>query len=336
MSADIVSPVSTHMDEERKPMLHNLQALRALAAVLVVLHHNIGGVFIWGHYGVDVFFVISGFIMVHVLNEDARPLAFFVRRIIRIVPIYWLVTLAIFAVGLALPGALQSSDGDWGELAKSLFFIPYYSEDRAMYHPIVHVGWTLNYEMFFYLVFGACIALRRRGLIVGVCTAILLGLVGLGQIVEGGRIFAFYTDPILLEFAAGMLLALVWHKWRLGPVAAWGLVALCLVAFIVLDPIREHYGRGILIGPFALLMVAAAMAAENAGHAITNRFVLLLGAASYSLYLTHVYVLGGLERLPLPDWLLWLWVPLVPAVAVALYLVVEKPSNRFLRRLLPR
>jgi exopolysaccharide production protein ExoZ len=314
-------------------MLYNLQALRALAAVLVVLHHNIGGPLIFGHYGVDLFFAISGFIMVYVIDTEAGVADFYTKRIIRVVPLYWVLTLLLFAVGALRPGLLESSSGDLTELFKSLFFLPYYAEEKEMYHPIVFVGWTLNYEMFFYLIFGGFIVLRDRVRVVAATSAVMVALVVIGSVFEGGRVFQFYTAPILLEFVAGMVLALFWQRLRMNGWAALAVMAAGVALFAVLDPYREFIDRGYLVGPVSLAMVAAAMAAENAGHVVRNQFILLLGAASYSLYLTHTYVLGLLDRIPLPG-AQYLWIIMVPAVAIASYYVVEKPANRYLRKLI--
>lgn len=312
--------------------LNNLQALRALAAIMVVLHHNYGGPFIWGHYGVDVFFVISGFIMVHAVDPSKGAIDFYTRRVIRIVPLYWSITLGLFAVALLKPGLITSSDGNVTDLIKSLAFIPYWSEDIQVYHPIIFVGWTLNYEMFFYLLFGSCLWLQKKRQIVILCLALLLTLVALGFLFDGGPIFRFYTSPILLEFAAGMALALGWHKLKLETFPAVMTVLVCLVTMAFVDPYREFFHRGLLIGPVALVLVAASLAAENAGHYVKNRLILLLGAASYSLYLSHVYVLGLLDRLPIPG-VEALWVLAVPVASILLYEWFERPVGSKLQKL---
>jgi exopolysaccharide production protein ExoZ len=226
---------------------------------------------------------------------------------------------------------LESSGGDVTELLKSLFFIPYYSEAKGVYHPIVYVGWTLNYEMFFYLLFGAFIFLGERAKVVAVTAAIMVALVVIGLVYDGGRVFEFYTSPILLEFVGGMGLALYWQKMKLGVMPVLAISLACLLLFAAFDPLRVSVDRGFLIGPVALVLVAAAMAAENAGHIVRNRFVLLLGAASYSLYLTHAYVLGALGRIPLPG-VEYMWPVLVFVVAFGSFYVVEKPTNDYLRK----
>src|SRR5262249_39672775 len=135
--------------------LDSLQALRAVAALSVVLYHIdfIGR----GAFGVDIFFVLSGFIICHVTAADRQH--FLLKRLIRIVPLYWARTLVVCALALAAPRLLQTTSDSWMGLLKSLFFIPYEKESGRVY-PVLFLGWTLNYEMFFYVVFSIALALR--------------------------------------------------------------------------------------------------------------------------------------------------------------------------------
>jgi exopolysaccharide production protein ExoZ len=209
------------------PKIHSLQALRAIAASLVVVDHtllelsgnkpgaaltNIAWTF--GSIGVYVFFVVSGFIMVHVswsqFGGAHASLTFFRRRTIRIVPLYWLGTLAAF--GFHKISATHGAQDGWRELAYSFVFVPYQNDDGA-WSPILPQGWTLNYEMVFYVIFalGLC-APRRVGLpIVG---AALLALVSGGARSPPAAV-AFLASPIILWFLLGIALAVVWRRWKL-------------------------------------------------------------------------------------------------------------------------
>ena len=151
--------------------LFNIQALRAVAAFLVVFVHIDrlaelagfrAGTTVFGNTGVDLFFVISGFIMVVTVTERPQsPAQFFRHRVARIVPLYWLVTLAVFTLALVAPVLLQSTRANPAELLKSLAFIPYRRFDGQM-HPLVFVGWTLNYEMMFYALFAVGMLFSRK------------------------------------------------------------------------------------------------------------------------------------------------------------------------------
>jgi len=125
-----------------------LQYLRAYAALLVVFFHaavNAQSGFIVGEAGVDIFFVLSGFLMWRITNEQTAALAFLRNRIRRIVPVYWIASLLVFV--LAELGLTSRIVADLGHLLASLFFIPYKGPGGV--YPILIVGWTLNYEMFF-------------------------------------------------------------------------------------------------------------------------------------------------------------------------------------------
>jgi exopolysaccharide production protein ExoZ len=122
--------------------------------------------FAWlGQVGVDIFFVISGFIMYFVHRGDfARPgmvKRFFLRRLVRVVPTYWLLT-TLTVVGLVLlPGLFNSRTTDWGWITASYLFVPWQSPAGDI-SPPVGPGWTLNYEMYFYVIFGSLLLMPRR------------------------------------------------------------------------------------------------------------------------------------------------------------------------------
>ncbi len=170
-------------------MINNLQVTRAVAAYMVVLFHFLA-LFVWHLYpeakyltfgaaGVDIFFVISGFIMV-VTTSDGKtgPADFLAKRIARIAPIYWLITLVLVAMSLAglKPIGILRMQADW--VVKSLFFIPFNRDGYV--EPINSVGWTLNYEMFFYVVFAVCLTVRQNSARVLLLCATMLTLAIIG------------------------------------------------------------------------------------------------------------------------------------------------------------
>src|SRR5690348_14430150 len=127
--------------------LHNIQLLRAVAALMVVCIHLDAmfsklGVLI-PDAGVDLFFVISGFIMVQV-SSNTLPRMFFARRLIRVVPLYWTMTFLIFICAAIAPSLFVNTSADFISLAKSLLFIPFAKSDVGMAQPLLFVGWTLN------------------------------------------------------------------------------------------------------------------------------------------------------------------------------------------------
>ncbi|HWO11132.1 MAG TPA: acyltransferase [Polyangiaceae bacterium] len=287
-------------------MIDNIQALRAAAALLVVFVHleafaRVLGLPIVGHGGVDLFFVISGFIMVH--TTRARPVGpgpFMLNRLVRIAPIYWLITLAVYAVALVAPSLLQATVADGAQLAKSLAFVPF-RKSNGLVQPVLFVGWTLNYEMFFYALFalGLLFRDRRRGALAVVVA--LGGLVSVGALLRPESVVAeFYTRPIILEFAAGMALAGLGGGARCDSVLgrrAVGLACALGLGAVVLLPLAFPAAPRVLAqGVPATLVAACAIVLHHSGVRWSNRWLLGLGNASYSLYLTHPFVTQATQK----------------------------------------
>ena len=256
----------------------------------------------FGPKGVDLFFVISGFIMA--LTTAAKPISagrFFAFRIVRVVPLYWLATLLMVACAVALPQLFKSLHFDAVTLTKSLLFIPHYSLSWPDYvYPVLVPGWTLNFEMFFYALFAASLLLPRARA-AALATALCL-LVGIGLFFGPfTNPFALtYTDPRLLEFAIGMGIAWSYmHKHaRAGLVASLFAIA---AGFFLLS--RPDSTISVIAG--ATIIVYGSLHPRIL--AWQNRPLLELGNASYSIYLSHLFALGALRVV---------WVRLVPTLAL--------------------
>lgn len=202
-------------------MIRPIQYLRAIAALMVVWHHSVGQIpetleFIrlplWGVYGVDLFFMISGFIMlVTTWDKPIAPMEFMEHRIKRIVPLYWAATLLIVVIAVISPNIFKNFKFDTASVFKSLFFIPYNSLAEPGYtYPLVVQGWTLNFEMFFYALFAATLLLRK-GWRVPVMVSTLVVLVASGFIFHPTSLaLQVYTNYRLLEFGAGMTMGWLW------------------------------------------------------------------------------------------------------------------------------
>lgn len=330
-------------------MIRPIQYLRALAALTVVWGHSLYvmpstaerlGVPYFGGSGVDLFFVISGFIMVVTTSgSDVTPQKFLLLRIIRVVPLYWLATLAWIAYT-----AFESSSSDPyppGEIAKSLLFIPYASPGfPSGVWPILNNGWTLNYEMFFYALFALSLAAPRRLRLPGLAVA-LTGLVVIGRVFGpfANSVASTYSSAYLLEFVAGMVLA---DGWLRGGSRDSLPQSLFLIVFGLYCIGSVHSRLTILGGAF--LIVAGALNPRIC--AIQNRPLLELGNASYSIYLIHQFVLAALA-------VRWLRVfpvatrassvffmasalLLCAAAGCLCYWFIEKPLTARLRRLVTR
>jgi exopolysaccharide production protein ExoZ len=329
-------------------MLVNIQALRGLAACLVIFVHldvflGALGFITFGSCGVDIFFVISGFIMVYTTqSRHVGPINFFINRLVRIAPTYWLLTLAVFALAVTVPHLLGATRAEPSELLKSLLFIPF-QKSNGRFEPILFLGWTLNYEMFFYVLFALGLLFKKCSSIVTILILLTLSLVGLG-LKPNETISHFYTDPFLLEFGLGMLIA---RGMPLLPAQASRsarlfvfVVAIAAVLTLVWEPLLDAGPRLLVFGVPSAVLVASAVTLERWGWKVTSSPMLLLGDASYSIYLTHPFVTQPLQRLAphLPQRnlitvLLLVLTPLVVAgCGIAFFKFVERPLTVNLRR----
>lgn len=278
------------------PKLLSIQYLRAAAALMVVFFHADGMAQEYFHFsglqfgaaGVDIFFVISGFIMwITTASERTTPGSFALHRFIRIVPLYWVMTLLLYGSWL-----IFRDPANWPplwNLVRSLLFIPFVSPRTGEIQPLLIAGWTLNFEMFFYAVFACALLTARRYRALVVC-AILGVLVILPLfVVPSGAVALTYTSPLLIEFMIGCLLGVMYERGALPrpQVAAFLLVTgfgLLLTSGMLsaasLDATRFfHWGVP------AFLIVTGALGLESALK--TWRVPMLLGDASYSIYLVH-------------------------------------------------
>ena len=282
-----------------------IQYLRGIAASLIVLHHALGFPAVRGWYpvpfaevGVDLFFVISGYIMWTTTAGAARgPVGFWQARLVRIVPLYWVFTTLYVAMALALPGAVQSAALDFVLIVKSYLFIPAHNAAHGGIQPVYTLGWTLNFEMFFYLVFGLCLLIQPRPLRLCAIVIALGGLVAAGaRWPSSGAVWTTYTSPMMLEFLAGVLIGATAPAFKRAPPGlGWALVALGLAWFVIATFGPAAVSRVAAFGGTAVLLVIGALVLEALARQQPSRLALLIGDASYSIYLAHPFPLRVLQ-----------------------------------------
>jgi exopolysaccharide production protein ExoZ len=299
-------------------LLVNLQLCRAFAAIMVVVGHSLHDVgSISGHgdvdleyqmnwgFGVDVFFVISGFIMVHVSAPDfATPNAswrFLSRRLIRIVPLYWTLTTLLIVGSCFAPGLLNVPIGGLGHIINSYLFIPDWRPDMSAMRPVMALGWTLNYEMMFYVLF-ACAMFLPLNRAVLLLTSVFVGAVVFKMLFHIDQSqFSYWMDPLILEFLLGVYLAMAYRAgWRLSAVASLALTLAALASLTtgLVDALGLDTDVHILrYGVPALMLVAAAALGPALPDSIFTRFGAGLGDASYALYLVHPFVIRPLRAI---------------------------------------
>jgi len=258
-----------------------------------------GGLFAFGHAGVDFFFVLSGFIIAFIHASDVgRPdrLAGYARkRVVRIYPTYW-AALALMGALLVVSPTAERTEQQLGTVLSSIFLLPWPTQ------PILQVSWSLVHEMMFYLLFGLLLLNRR----LGVAALAVWGLITLWNIIvtwtTGAPQFSGLLNSLVfrifnIEFFFGMAVAVAirgrWiHRPRVMIVAGLalflgvGLYESFGPAYPVEWPPRHlGYATG------AALTLYGLAGAEVAGRLRTPRAFVALGAASYSIYLTHVIIL---------------------------------------------
>jgi exopolysaccharide production protein ExoZ len=281
-------------------MFLSLQYARGIASLMVVYAHFSGfkvfevlGLPEFGGVGVDLFFVISGFVMWE-SGQKHTVSQFVIRRIARIVPAYWFYTSVLVAIAWCAPALAPNIKFDAWALASSYFFIPY-TNFQGQQNPILLQGWTLNYEAFFYLVFGFSLLLQTRGRRFAFVTCVLLLLLASGNsLLPKGATTTMVTSPMLLEFILGMALSEFLRCWspKSGLAMALGVAGATLL--VVLDiSIDATQWRAIYFGIPSTLLLMGLLGLEPMLRRRPLRPLHRIGDISYSLYLCHPFALSG-------------------------------------------
>ena len=321
--------------------LQNLQALRAVAATAVVMAHlgALGARFPavgteFGVYGVDIFFVLSGFIMSYVTRSSwGRPGSFLVHRALRIYPLWWICL--IIAAPWISRYLFQAPDMYFGYVARSWFLWPAISP-RGDLLPLLVPGWTLAYEAAFYLFFAALMPFDRRGLVVKVLLVFGAAWACSSLLPSGSAEQRFLANPIYFEFALGALVADMHARDFLN--ARWISVT-CLVAFalVIVAVVSKMNPDGVwrfaICGVPAAAVLMLALYMESRGR-FAPTWLVFLGEASYSLYLTHTMTISRLQAF-FSGWFGLLAIALLCLlVGIIVHLCVERPllwAARWLR-----
>lgn len=342
------------MIEARKQNFASIQAGRGIAALLVVLYHAsarifvqqkyggmsvFGGVFDFGHAGVDFFFVLSGFIVAYVhgeeLNRPERLFNYLRNRLLRVYPVYWLVLTGFLLLTL-LPLGFNSEMKLTPEIISSSYFLM----GRFDQPTVVNVAWTLFHEISFYFVFALAIYSLRLGVVVATIWLIDIACQSMGM----GFLPSYLGDSVNLLFVFGVAV------WWLTKYYANSIPMLVfwigLLMFLMLGMIEVSMSfftlpqNHLLYGIASALMICALISREKKSALEIPAFFGVLGTASYSIYLTHFPVMSVIAKLHNTS--LGYHVPItiffivIVAVCVALGVVfhyfIELPLMRYLKK----
>jgi peptidoglycan/LPS O-acetylase OafA/YrhL len=335
--------------------IRSIQALRAFAACAVVyLHATQRAVLVWGRHdtvseslgilgytGVDLFFLLSGFLMTHLHKEQfgssGNSANFFRRRMIRIVPLYWTLNcVGLIALWMAPHSFSHARHLTLTWMLGNFLFLPI---PAPMTHIIV-VGWTLDYEMYFYVLFAVAMLFRRglAFLVIFLLTSFAAGIVHQ----PSNPWLALVTSPLLLEFLAGMGIAVLLSRVRLSPITGWfaliaGIAMLVISLLLVLD-VGEHIEWS--VGTSWALVLTGCLAIDFQFRGALGQRLAYIADASYSIYLVQVFAIPlaasavdllGFARLPLDLSITILWV-IGCAAGILCWIFVEKPITTLVRR----
>lgn len=307
-----------------------IQYLRAVAALMVVAHHaefmvfNSNTTIQFGASGVDIFFVISGFIMAYstrdfnsAFGKIEQATTFLKKRFIRIAPLYWIASLWTIKMDI-VRGQLS-----WN-LALDFLFYPRLHSNGNIWPQLI-VGWTINYEVFFYIIFGIGMLWGARRYFFIFSAMIFLVILGL-FLAPTSPAFVFYSSQLQLEFILGIIIYFIHSKYSIqnNYYATAGIVAATfLMAW------GAHSEQKIIINGISAGLLVWSCLTINSNREF--KLPMFLGTASYSIYLFHLGVFSLISKIPHTLFFETGYFAVLILTAVGagvgsiLYLVIEKP-----------
>lgn len=282
----------------KKEYIRNLQELRGISACLIVISHipffqSVIGTSLGG-YGVAMFFLLSGFLLIYSTTETID--FFLIKRIIRIIPLYYIVTMITYVLATIKPQWFNTTVATIPNLIKSLLFVPYVNPNGNV-RPILDVAWALFPEVWMYIVFYISfrISYKYRALITG---SILGTLFAISSIIN---------NKILDQFRLGFLYLLIgiviFYVWKyipelkckvFGKKYKWFMIFIFAIAGVLYNNLiksQKIYAAVVLV----IIVFMYFLLLE--GHIVESKLLLKIGSISYCLYLIHEFVVKGISRL---------------------------------------
>jgi peptidoglycan/LPS O-acetylase OafA/YrhL len=324
-----------------------VQLLRFIAAFMVLLTHATfylssridPHIAVWnvGTQGVSIFFVVSGFVMtltsIPLMQKREGYKTFLIARIIRVVPLYWALNF-VKILQISIIPSIAFVNPDIGNIILSLLFIPSRNAEGVI-ETFYGVGWTLNFEMFFYMVFVLAIFFRAR--VVRFVGIALIASAFLSLVRDDSwPAFTYWFNLQVLNFLWGVLIAHALVKnLRLNTVIS---VSLVLVGFLIIFV----FPMSLLGFQYAMVVGGMVFLEKKIGHFIPRVFT-FGGDASYSLYLVHpmvgVFIAILLSKLEINSVIVGMGAIIIASLLLATltYKYFEYPITTYLRhRFLPK
>ena len=348
-------------------MYKSLQGSRGIAAVFVVLFHlgltisldKYFGIkefsipFLFGGAGVEYFFVLSGFIIysahAHEVSQPWKILSYIKKRVIRIYPAYWIVFIVIVLMFFIAGKDRNSSKLDGMVLLKSFFLVPQEKTwEGGTSSPIIDVAWTLQYEMFFYILFATLILNKWLFLFIAIVLFLVCTIINMPA--ETSVLLRFVTEEWILLFFMGMLVAFTCKKTHLNKnffgviLAIGGVIFLSLSADTIMKGNFIPFGKTIPYGIASALIIVGLVGLERFGQPmLSSHWMQRLGDSSYALYLIHypvisilckVAMVAGLGKLGLYGAIIAYVIIFALCIFLSLFfhVCIEKPIALFFKR----
>lgn len=283
-------------------MLKSIQSLRGIAAWLVVVHHihqimlpsgvgykYVDSIILKFASGVDLFFVISGFIIYNsIIGSSSSAFIFLAKRLWRVVPLYWFYTFVAVMATMLLPGIVLQPSVEINEVMKSLLFIPYMNTEFGVHLPFLTVGWTLNYEMYFYVAsFFAMLISRKNYLLI-----ISFLIISISSIIAWvSNDTSFYADGVVNEFLIGVFVGWLYRSGIIKGINSKLCLLLILLALgfiLASNSYHDYISVGI---PCGVIVLCFSISESRLNGRKVIKYLSILGDWSYSTYLSHVLVI---------------------------------------------
>lgn len=329
-------------------MLNSIQILRAIAALLVLFSHVIHKIiqknfenissFDIGASGVDLFFIISGFIMCFTCEGKNVTFTNFIKnRIIRIIPLYWILTTAALFIFLIKPELINSSGGNTS-IIDSYFLLP--SGEKFL----IQNGWTLSYEFYFYFIFALFLIFNFNYFYkkIAVIITILL-FVTLGLFYENKNPYIlFATNEIILEFCLGILCYIFYKKFQINNLIAFFLITIGVTLLLIFHHNVQLNFRSLYYGLPMTLIFIGFINLENVlskNKSITLNFLKKIGDSSYSLYLVHPFVISLnaiiFIQANIGSYMIFFITTVIISIIVSYYIfkLIELPTHKILKKI---
>lgn len=327
-----------------KKNYETIQLMRFVAATMVAITHatfyiksrtgNDISIWVIGSQGVQIFFVISGFVMTLSSGAlDGHPVSwknFIIRRLIRIAPLYWVLNLLKIMTFIFVPTILLAKP-DIANIILSLAFIPS-KNSNGIIETFYGVGWTLNFEMFFYAVITIALLLRTNIIITSVATLSIFGALSFVRTTEWPAI-TYLMHAYVFNFVWGILIARLMILIKNPPPLIGFSLLLVGIYFIFIDPPANTQSA---LGLQYASIVAGIILLENMFKSKIPKILIFGGDASYSIYLTHamtgVLAFYALSKFGIQSSQIQLvaMVAIILAASAACYIYIERPITNFL------